>query len=219
MRPGLLVSDFDGTITRNDFYRVIVEEFAPSGLDTFWKGYVEGRYTHFEALAGIFATLRATEAEVLLALGRSEAEPELAAWVGRLNEAGWEVVVASAGCEWYIERILTASGVKLDVHANPGRYEEGRGLIMELPLASRFFCPKVGIDKAGVVRAGLERGQVVAFAGDGFPDLPAAKLVPAQRRFARADLAEALRREGLPFLPFERWGEVARALCGSGPGT
>jgi 2,3-diketo-5-methylthio-1-phosphopentane phosphatase len=218
MRPGLLVSDFDGTITRNDFYRLIVETFAPSGLETFWKGYVEGRYSHFEALAGIFATLRATEPEVLLALQRSEAEPELAAWVGRLNEAGWDVVIASAGCQWYIERILSSSGVRLEVHANPGRYEEGRGLIMELPHGSRFFCPRVGIDKAAVVRAGLERGQVLAFAGDGFTDLPAAKLVPEQRRFARVDLATALQNEGLPFRPFERWGEVARALCESGPG-
>jgi hypothetical protein len=39
--------------------------------------------------------------------------------------------------------------------------------------------------------------------------------VPQRLRFARADLAAALRREGLAFTPFERWGEVAAALCGS----
>ncbi len=212
MRPGLLVTDFDGTLTRNDFYRLVAEAFDPPGIATFWPGYLDGRYTHFEALAGIFATVEATEADWLRLVDRAGVEPELAAWVGRLHEAGWDVTVASAGCHWYIGRILASAGVELEVHANPGRVEGGK-LVMELAPDGPFFCPKVGIDKAAVVRAGIERGQTVAFAGDGLPDAPAAKLVPAGRRFARHDLATALRREGLPFRPFEAWGEVARMLC------
>jgi 2-hydroxy-3-keto-5-methylthiopentenyl-1-phosphate phosphatase len=84
---------------------------------------------------------------------------------------------------------------------------------MEPPRDSPYFCPKVGIDKAAIVRVGIERGQAVAFAGDGYPDVEAARLVPDGLRFARADLAEALGEEGLPFKRFDRWGEVARPLC------
>lgn len=213
-RPGLFVTDFDGTVTRQDFFRLVVETFDPSGMAEFWQGHLDGRYTHFEALRGIFGSIRADERELLALLDRAEPEPQLASWVERLNAAGWDVVVASAGCGWYIERLLRGTG--LEVHASPGRFEPGRGLIMEMPEGSPFLSPTHGIDKAAVVRAGLGRGQAVAFAGDGFSDLPAARLVPAERRFARCDLAAALGRERLAFTPFERWGEVAAALCGQG---
>jgi 2-hydroxy-3-keto-5-methylthiopentenyl-1-phosphate phosphatase len=70
----------------------------------------------------------------------------------------------------------------------------------------------LGVDKAAVVRAALATGRRVAFVGDGYPDLAAARLVEPGLRFAKADLAEALRGAGLPFTPFDRWGDVARAL-------
>ncbi|MBY0228280.1 MAG: HAD-IB family phosphatase [Gemmataceae bacterium] len=215
-RPGVLVSDFDGTITGEDFFRIATERFAPSGMEEYWGGYLSGRCTHFEALRGIFGTIRASEAELLEAVAQLRPEPELAAWVDRLHEAGWDVVVASAGCGWYIERVL--AGLGLEVHCNPGRFSEAEGLVMELPIRSPYFSPTHGIDKAAVVRAAQAEGRTVAFAGDGFPDAPAARLVPEHLRFARADLAEALRREGLPFRPFGTWGEVARLLCAESPG-
>jgi 2-hydroxy-3-keto-5-methylthiopentenyl-1-phosphate phosphatase len=84
---------------------------------------------------------------------------------------------------------------------------------MRLPEPGPVFSPDLGVDKAGVVREGLSRGIPVAFAGDGFPDLEAARLVLPELRFARRDLAAALDREGRAYRPFERWAEIARALC------
>jgi 2-hydroxy-3-keto-5-methylthiopentenyl-1-phosphate phosphatase len=107
---------------------------------------------------------------------------------------------------------LQRAGVELPVFANPGRFTPGGGLHMRLPVGSPVFSPTLGIDKAALVRRGLEQGRVVAFAGDGYPDAEAARLVAPQFRFARHDLARALDREGLPYRRFERWADVARAL-------
>jgi 2,3-diketo-5-methylthio-1-phosphopentane phosphatase len=208
----LLVTDFDGTVTRRDFFHLVVEAFAPAHLEVYWEGYRDGRLTHFEALAGIFAGIRASEAEMEALLERAEPDPELAAWVARLRAAGWEIVVASAGCEWYIRRILSRAGVNLPVHANPGTFTPGGGLQMALPVGSPFFSREVGIDKAALVRRGLGQGRVVAFAGDGFPDAEAARLVRPEHRFARHDLAAALDGEGLPYRRFDRWSDVAKEL-------
>ena len=71
-----------------------------------------------------------------------------------------------------------------------------------------------GIDKPVVVRAAQRSGRRVAFAGDGYPDLSAARVVSPDLRFATASLALALERDGLPFRRFERWAEVARVLLG-----
>ncbi len=83
---------------------------------------------------------------------------------------------------------------------------------MELPTGSPFYSRQTGIDKSAVVRAARAGGRRVAFAGDGLPDLAPALLVPEGDRFAKGNLAEALRAKGEGFRPFDRWAEVARML-------
>jgi 2-hydroxy-3-keto-5-methylthiopentenyl-1-phosphate phosphatase len=210
----ILVSDFDGTMTRCDFFKLAIKQLLPPDGPNFWNEYRANRITHFEALQRYFAEIRATEAEVLAVVDQMELDPGLAQSVASLRRAGWEVVVTSAGCEWYIRRLLAQAGVELEVHANPGRFVPGRGLQMELPLDTPFLSPTLGVNKAQVVRHHLERGSAVAFAGDGFPDEEAAMLVPGSRRFARGDLANVLRQKGELFQPFDTWSEIGASLLG-----
>lgn len=212
----MLVTDFDGTMTRHDFYKLALEDLLPPDVPDQWTAYRAGEITHFEALRRYFAAIRATEAEVLAVVDRMDLDPDLPAAVAELHDAGWNVVVTSAGCEWYIRRLLAAAGVEVEVHANPGRFETGKGLLMEMPTGSSFLSQNLGVDKADVVRWHTQRGKTVAFAGDGFPDAEAARLVPGDLRFARADLAGVLTREDLPFRPFDRWSEIAPVLIQRG---
>jgi HAD superfamily phosphoserine phosphatase-like hydrolase len=210
---GVLVTDFDGTLTRHDFYRLVIDELLPPGTPDFWSEYLSGRISHFEAIRRTFAAAPAGEATLAALADRMELEPDLSKEVEALWAAGWRVVVASAGCLWYIRRLLDEAGVSLEVHANPGRIEDDR-LAMTLPTDSPYFSPETGIDKAAVVRAALAAGGPVAFAGDGPPDLGPALLVEPRLRFARGQLARALTRRNEPFRPFERWADVARGVLG-----
>jgi 2,3-diketo-5-methylthio-1-phosphopentane phosphatase len=209
---GVLVSDFDGTMTRHDFYKLVIESLLPPGTPDYWAQYRAGTLTHFEALRRYFASIRAEEREVLAVVERMELDPELPAAVESLQRTGWSIVVTSAGCDWYIRRLLAAAGVSVEVHSNPGRFEPGRGLLMEMPADSPYLSPTLGVDKTAVVRRLIAGGGPVAFAGDGFPDAEPARLVPGDLRFARGDLADVLRGEGLPFHPFDSWSDIARAL-------
>jgi len=209
----VLISDFDGTMTRHDFYQLAVASLLPPETPDYWGEYRAGAITHFEALRSYFAAIRATEKEVLAVVTRMELDPDLGPAVDSLQQAGWRVVVASAGCAWYILRLLASARVELEVFANPGRFEAGKGLLMEMPAQSAYWSPTLGVDKAGLVRAYLAEGAEVAFAGDGFPDAESARLVAADLRFARGDLTSVLRREGLAFQPFDRWAEIARVLA------
>jgi 2,3-diketo-5-methylthio-1-phosphopentane phosphatase len=213
---GVLVSDFDGTMTHHDFYKLAIESLLPPGTPDYWAEYRAGTITHFEALRRYFAAIRASEAEVLAVVDRMELDPDLPGAVAELRGAGWAVVITSAGCDWYIRRLLAAAGVDLEVHANPGRFESGRGLLMELPVDSPYLSPTLGVDKALVVRRHLNEGRTVAFAGDGFPDATPALLVRGELRFARGDLAELLGRECQDYRPFDTWSDVARVLLRRG---
>jgi 2,3-diketo-5-methylthio-1-phosphopentane phosphatase len=211
--PGaVLVTDFDGTLTRREFYQLVRDHLDGPGND-FWADYRAGRMTHFEAMARYCAEIRADEADVVRVLLRMELDPRFPELAAELTRAGWELVVASAGSDWYIRQVLEPTGVKVTIHANPGRWVGGeKGLELSPPTDSPFYCPNIGIDKAGIVRDALARAGRVAFCGDGFPDVAAAVLVPPQRRFAKADCATELDRRGESYRRFDRWAEVAEAL-------
>lgn len=211
----VLVSDFDGTMTRRDFFQLVVERLLPADCPDYWGEYLAGRLTHFEALKAIFGSVTAGEAALLEVVESMELEPDLKGQIDALRLEGWRIVVASAGCDWYIRWLLAEADVSIEVHANPGRIEAGR-LIMELPEGSPFLCRQTGVDKVAIVRSALAEAPIVAYAGDGRPDLAPALEVPGEFRFARAVLAEELTRRGEPFRPFERWSEVARALLDHG---
>jgi 2,3-diketo-5-methylthio-1-phosphopentane phosphatase len=214
----LLVSDFDGTMTRQDFYLLAVKHLLPADVPDHWAEYGAGRITHFQALQAYFAAIPGDEPTVRAVVDRMRLAPTIAEGVDDLARAGWDVVITSAGCAWYIDILLAQAEIDVPVHSNPGRFEPGRGLRMEPPPPGPFSSPTVGVDKAAVVRQGLRDYRRVAFAGDGFPDLDAARLVPESLRFARADLARALAGEGLGFQPFTCWSEIARTLCSSDRG-
>ncbi|HLP76952.1 MAG TPA: MtnX-like HAD-IB family phosphatase [Candidatus Paceibacterota bacterium] len=208
---GILVSDFDGTITLRDFYDLVREQWPLPPDNDPWDHYVTGQITHFEALARIFGRLRTDEPTLLRLVNRMGLDPRMKQAVENLRARGWDVIVASAGCSWYIQYLFSQAGVNLEVHSNPGKFENG-ALRMSLPQDSRFFSPTTGISKIAVVKDALARCATVAFAGDGRPDLESALLVKPELRFARGWLAEELRQRKEVFHPFNHWSEVADKL-------
>jgi 2,3-diketo-5-methylthio-1-phosphopentane phosphatase len=229
----VLITDFDGTMSRHDFYKLAIEFLVPDDTPDYWAQFRAGVITHFEALRSYFASIRKTEEQVLAVVQKMELDPDVRAAVDALRKAGWHVIIASAGCDWYIRRLLASAGVDVEVHSNPGRFEEGRGLLMQMPIGSPYFSMTHGIDKSAIVRRYVDasadedggnpatsghrsalsnRARRVAYAGDGIPDADPARLVPGDFRFARSDLADVLNREHLEFRPFEAWSEIADRL-------
>lgn len=209
----LLISDYDGTITRYDFYTLLAQRHIPADAPDYFAAYRAGEISHFEAMARYFAYTPTDEASLETLLQASEPDPQLGECVARLTEAGWNLVIVSAGSRWYIDRILAQAGVSATVYANTGEIVPGRGLVIEkLPKDSPFYSEEVGVDKAAVVHAALREGKQVAFAGDGPPDVGPALLVPPERRFARAFLADELKKRGQPYRPYARWSEVVEGL-------
>ena len=213
----ILVSDFDGTMTKFDFFDLARRDLPSAAARDFWRDYVAGEITHFEALAGIFAAIRTDEPTLSDLVDRMELDPALPDAVARLRAAGWEIIVASAGCAWYIHRLLDKAGIHLEVHANPGAFAPDTGLTHSLPVDSPYFKRETGIDKSALVRAALARDPRAVFAGDGRPDLAPSNLVAPGRRFATGWLARHLQKNGEDFRPFETWSQIAEALLEEKP--
>jgi 2-hydroxy-3-keto-5-methylthiopentenyl-1-phosphate phosphatase len=212
-KHGILVSDFDGTMTTYDFYDLICKEFPEVSAGGFWEQYEEGKITHFEALRLIFASIKSTEDKIISIIKQMKIEPILNESIELLKKNNWDVVVASAGCEWYIKKLLQWQNVSIPVYANPGIFTSSKGLLMSLPDdKSPFFSREIGINKMAVVHDALKKYSNVAFAGDGRPDLGPALLVPPELRFAKHWLAKKLHELGEEFIPFEHWSDVVKYI-------
>jgi 2-hydroxy-3-keto-5-methylthiopentenyl-1-phosphate phosphatase len=209
---GILISDFDGTVTRYDFFDLVRKRWPFPPQDDPWEKFVAGEISHFQALAEIFGSIRTTEADLLRLTDSMELDASFAKSARALQDSGWEIVIASAGCRWYIDYLLKKAGVSVSVHANPGVFDPERGLLMSLPERTPFFSHTKGVNKAAIVQDALKRSNRVAFAGDGRPDLRPAILVRPELRFACGWLAEALSERGEKFHPFECWSEIADRL-------
>lgn len=208
----ILVTDFDGTMTESDFYTLVVQRHTPPGALRHWSDFENGAITHFEALRRIFAEMRSTSEQIEAVLRDMRLDPQAPEAIGRLAKAGWRVVVASAGCRWYIERLFARSGISVEFHSNPGEFDANGALQMSLPPQGPYFHADLGVDKAGIVRAALREDPVVAFAGDGIPDLEPALLVPPERRFARGALAQRLEQRGEKWRVYTTWSAIADQL-------
>jgi 2,3-diketo-5-methylthio-1-phosphopentane phosphatase len=213
MKPSaLLITDFDGTMTETDFYKIALDRFTPSETRYVWERFKRKELTQFETLQGIFSAIDAPQKDIVAALADMQLDPGAKAAIDRLRAADWDVVITSGGCEWYIERVLQGAGIEVTVHANPGGFAESGGLEMRLPSESRFLSDQHGIDKEKVVREALDNYPRVAFAGNSEPDLAAARLVSGDFRFARSELAKLLDQERLPYHRYEHWSDIATML-------
>lgn len=206
----ILVSDFDGTMTRFDFFDLAGMRLPNIATRDFWQDYVDGRLSHFEALASIFASIRADRKAVEDVLEAMELDPTLPQAVRALETAGWKIIVASAGCSWYIERLLGKAGLSLEIHANPGTFAPESGLLLSRSVSSPWYDPQIGISKTAIMRHAQQTDPQAVFAGDGRPDVEPARLTLSC--FARGWLAEHLESAKLPYEPLTTWADLADRL-------
>ncbi|HEY5792941.1 MAG TPA: hypothetical protein VIS74_06555, partial [Chthoniobacterales bacterium] len=82
---GILVSDFDGTLTRFDFFDLVRRRWPVPPEEDPWNQYVAGKITHFEALAEIFRGIRTSEAELEGVVQSMELDPGLAGSIHALE--------------------------------------------------------------------------------------------------------------------------------------
>src|SRR3954451_22821711 len=106
MAGSALFSDFDGTITRNDFYCLIAQRYMPPNAPNFFEQYRRGELSHVQAMQGFFQYAPSEPKELERLLVDTEPDPQFRATVERMRQCDWELIIVSAGSSWYIEKIL-----------------------------------------------------------------------------------------------------------------
>ena len=204
-----LISDFDGTLTPEDFFWYVSERWLDAEALEPWQRYLDGKLSHLEALNLIFSRIREPAAAFDAFIKEIPFDPAFVKTAALCREKNIPFYICSAGCDYYIERIIGAYireyGIRLVT--NHGTYSPDSGLKMFPPAeGSPFYDPEVGISKAALVKKVKEEGYRVIFAGDGPPDI--APAAAADVVFAKRILLEECRKRHIRTCRFDGFEDI-----------
>lgn len=211
MRPSKIafVSDFDGTISDDDFFAYTAKAYFDERALAPWRAYLAGGKTHFQALKEMFAQIRVPVEQFHSLIDSIHIDADLEKTWRFCYENEISLFVCSAGNDYYIRRLISPllNEFKVSLVSNTGEYNPETGLVMTAPdESSPYYDTAVGISKLKLVESLKEEGYFVVFAGDGPPDV-----APAQKAdvvFAKKFLLQACRDKQIPTLPFDGFKDI-----------
>lgn len=205
----VFVSDFDGTISKKDFFRFVVEKIISPEDMAPWQAYKEGKITHVCALNKIFSKIRLSHEEFDSFIDTIEVEEYFKPTVELCKSKNVEVYVVSAGADYYISRILNKLNLSKQVTliTNPSKYTPENGLeLFPVNEKHELYDENLGVSKKCFVEKMKKEGYSVVFAGDGMPDIAAAQ--SADVVFAKDYLIELCEQSNIKYNKFDSYFEI-----------
>ncbi|WP_242851346.1 MtnX-like HAD-IB family phosphatase [Clostridium sp. DMHC 10] len=174
MKKFIFVSDFDGTLTEKDFYKIIMEEYLKEDCKKLYKDWKNKKIKDIDYLGYVFRNIGRNEKQIFEDIMKISLDPFAKELIDNVKANGGEFAVVSAGTSYYIDRVFMSKGIKdVKVYSNKGVFKNN-GIYFELDKTNEFYSDIYGIDKGKVVKKLKEEYDFVFYAGDSEPDLSAA---------------------------------------------
>ncbi|RYL95882.1 2,3-diketo-5-methylthio-1-phosphopentane phosphatase [Sporolactobacillus sp. THM7-4] len=209
-KPFLFLSDFDGTLSDKDFFHVIIDNYFQKESEKLYADWDNKVTTDLDYLTRLFQAIDRDEAGIDEDILKIPFDPYAKRVIERVQKAGGDFFVISAGTDYYIKRIFNHYGIHgVKIFSNPGVYEN-RGIRLNVDPEGKYYSEMYGIDKEKLARDLMADYDTVFFAGDSRPDLKAAML--ADTIFAKGKLQGLLDEENRPYVPIENFADVENYL-------
>lgn len=205
----VFVSDFDGTVSKKDFFRYAVEKIISKENMKPWHDYKDGKISHVQALNKIFKSIRLPQDEFDAFIDSIEVEEYFVPTVKLCKEFEVPVYIVSAGADYYISRILYNLNIldSVKLITNPSKYSSEFGLeLFPVEKDDEFYDWNLGISKKYLVQKLKKQGYFVIFAGDGIPDIEAASV--ADVVFAKDYLKELCTKNDIKYNSFDSYFDI-----------
>ncbi len=205
----VFVSDFDGTITDDDFFEYTTKTYFDEEALKPWKEYVLGRKNHFDALKEMFAKVKVEEKDLNGLIDTINVDQDFENVMRLCSSKGIELYICSAGNDYYISRIIGNQIKMFDIKlvSNHGEYSKETGLVMTAPEPTDpFYDENIGISKYKLIKSLKDAGYFVVFAGDGPPDIEPARI--ADVVFAKKILLEKCHAEKIKTKRFNNFSDI-----------
>lgn len=213
-KPFAFVSDFDGTLTKKDFYQMIIEDYLGEAGQTLYNEWRQGLHDNRDFLCKIYSSINREESEILEDILRIEWDESATDFIKQVHQNGGDFIILSAGINYYIDILLEEKGLSnIKVYSIPGFYKD-RGIHLQIDENNPYYSEKYGIDKAKVIKDLKKQYTNVYYAGDSVPDVPPCQIVDIV--FAKGKLQALLNGEGVSFVPITSYKDIALILTEKG---
>jgi len=205
-KPWVLITDFDNTMSKKDFYQIVIEDYIGEAGRAFYLETKKMGKISIEFLNKVLGWREFTRQEHDEMLMKVQIDIDSENLVAHVEKTGGDFMVLSAGFDYYIKKTLEQHQLgHLKLITNPGTYEDGR-FIIKPDQTSPYYSEVYGVDKGKVV---LDyKNQYVI--GDSEPDYHAA--VHADIVFAKEELYEMMIAHQLPCYHIEDYSSVIKIL-------
>lgn len=212
MREKIIVSDFDGTITKKDTLSKFLEDYAnPRWLDieNDWR---DGLFGSQECLTRQFALVpNLSPALVEEFLNTIEIDEGFVHFSNRAREKNIPVLILSDGLDYFINRILERYNLDyINVITNHAYFNEYGKFIIEFPNDSSKCTNKAGTCKCKVVNNLKKIYKTVCYIGDGASDFCVSK--SADILFAKSGLVEYCKKNHIKHIEYKNYKNITEAL-------
>lgn len=208
MHEKIIVSDFDGTITKKDTLTKFLEDYAnPRWLDI-ENDWLDGKLGSKECLTRQFALVpKLTPALVDEFLDTIEIDEWFIPFCDYAKENNIPVVILSDGLDYFINRILERYNIDyINVITNHAYFNEYDKFIIEYPNNSDNCTNNAGTCKCKAIKNLKKLYNTVYYVGDGTSDFCAAS--KADILFAKSALSLYCKKNGLNFINYKSYKEV-----------
>ena len=212
MRDMIIVSDFDGTITKTDTLSKFLEDYADAkwlDIENDWR---DGKFGSQECLIRQFALVpNLTPQLVSDFLDTMEIDEGFSLFAKNAKAQGIPIVILSDGLDYFINKILEKNNIDyINVITNHAYFDDWGKFIIEFPNDSRHCTNNAGTCKCKVVRNLKKRYKKVVYIGDGASDFCVSKEPDVV--YAKAGLAEYCRNNNLSFTPYNTYKDIKKHL-------
>lgn len=213
MKKRAFVSDFDGTISKKDFFYYVIDNHLGKDNIAPWNSYKAGEITHVEALRQIFKKIRMSQSELKDFILSMPIEECFIDTVHYCHDNDIPFYIMSAGADYYIDTVVATLNIadKVKIIANKSIYDENGGItILPSDPQNLYYSENFGISKKIAVNVLKQEYETVIFAGDGVPDVEPASV--ADVVFAKDYLLEKCRENNINAIPYKSYCEILRYL-------
>ncbi|MBM7584024.1 2,3-diketo-5-methylthio-1-phosphopentane phosphatase [Bacillus pakistanensis] len=209
MKRWAFVSDFDGTISKKDFYWIVIEKYFQEGHSLF-KQWKEGDIKDIDFLATVFKSINQNEDQIIADILQIPIDEYVPSFIRNVQKNGGDFFILSAGTDYYIQYVLNKYAVEnVPVFSNQGFFHKNN-IHMNIDDQHVHFSERYGIDKTKIIKQLKEEYEFVCFIGDSEPDSHPA--VFSDMTFAIGTLQDLLKEKGITFIPVNNFKEVEKHL-------
>ena len=206
----IVISDFDGTITKKDTLVEILNKFASPRWHNIGKLVKRGKMGTKVGLKKEFALCKATKKEFVDFLNKNtEIDTTFKKFLEFCKKNKLKFLVVSGGFGLSIQTVFKKFGIeKITYYANKIKFSKTE-LKLEYPYKDRS-CKDCGHCKAPYIRKYKEKGYFTIYIGDSVTDRCPAKI--ADLVFAKHHLAEYCGEQGIAYVLYEKFSQIENKI-------